>query len=43
MYAIPNDESTENPYGYMYDKMEFGYAITVHSSQGSQYPYCLYF
>lgn len=36
MYAIPEEEN-ETPFGYLYDKMEYAYAITVHSSQGSQY------
>lgn len=36
MYAIPGEEEN-NPAGYFYDKMEYAYAITVHSSQGSQY------
>lgn len=36
MYAIPGEEN-ETPFGYLYDKMEYAYAITVHSSQGSQY------
>jgi hypothetical protein len=44
MYAIPGVELTEpeNKFGYMYDKMEYAYAITTHSSQGSQYPSVLY-
>ena len=41
MYAIPGEEEN-NPAGYFYDKMEFAYAITVHSSQGSQYDNVLF-
>lgn len=42
MYAIPGNEEEENPFGYFYDKMEYAYAITVHSSQGSQWGNVLY-
>ena len=43
MYAIPGSENNKiTPYGYTYDKMEFAYAITVHSSQGSQWDNVLY-
>lgn len=34
LYASPTDEEDVN---YMNDKIEFAYAITVHSSQGSQW------
>lgn len=38
MYAIPGDENNKiTPMGYLYDKMEYAYAITCHSAQGSQY------
>ena len=44
MYSNPsNNGEDENPFGYFYDKMEFAYAITTHSSQGSQWPSVLYF
>ena len=43
MFFIPGAENNkETPYGYMYDKIEFAYAITVHSSQGSQWDNVLY-
>lgn len=44
MYSIPGVENPleENKFGYLYDKMEYAYAITTHSSQGSQYPSVLY-
>ena len=43
MYAIPGYENNiETPFGYMYDKFEYAYAITVHSSQGSQWPNVTY-
>lgn len=42
MYAEPNNEEDENPFGFFYDKMEYAYAITVHCSQGSQYPEVLF-
>lgn len=42
MYARPGVEEDENPLGYFYDKMEYAYAITVHSSQGSQYDNVLF-
>ena len=42
MYSIPGDDNTENKFGFYYDKMEYAYAITTHSSQGSQYPSVLY-
>ena len=44
MYAIPGQEEVEdiNQFRFMYDKFEFGYAITTHSSQGSEYPRVLY-
>lgn len=38
MYAIPGAADNKiTPKSYMYDKMEYGYAITCHTSQGSQY------
>lgn len=44
MYALPGQEDNEeiDKFRYMYDKFEFGYAITTHSSQGSEYPRVLY-
>lgn len=43
MYEIPGQEQPDaNKFGFMYDKMEYAYAITVHSSQGSQYPGVMY-
>ena len=41
MYAKPN-ENEDNSYGFVYDKMEYAYAITVHSSQGSTYQNVLF-
>lgn len=40
LYAIPGDD--EEGMGFYYDRMEFAYAITVHSSQGSQWPHVLF-
>ena len=42
MYAIPGQEEELNKLGFYYDKMEYAYAITTHSSQGSQWPGVLY-
>lgn len=42
MYKTPGNEEEETPFGYLYDKFEFAYAITVHSSQGSEFPGVLY-
>ena len=42
MYAIPGQDNPENKYGFLYDKMEYAYAITCHSSQGSEFPTVLY-
>lgn len=42
MYAIPGQEEDISNFGFYYDKMEFAYAITTHSSQGSQWPGVLY-
>lgn len=41
MYAIPGEEE-DNKYGFYYDKMEFAYAITCHSSQGSTFENVVY-
>ena len=44
MYEIPGaDNNKVTPKSYLYDKMEYGYAITCHSSQGSQYNNVTYF
>lgn len=42
LYARPGIEEDENPFGFYYDKFEFAYAITVHSSQGSEWGKVLY-
>ena len=42
MYARPGVEEDENPFGFYYDKMEYAYALTCHSMQGSQAPFVLY-
>ena len=43
MYSIPGDkDNNETAFGFLYDKMEYAYAITTHSSQGSQWPNVLY-
>lgn len=43
MYSIPGGlNNKETPMGYLYDKMEYAYAITTHSSQGSQWGNVLY-
>lgn len=42
MYAVPGVENEENNFGFFYDKMEYAYAITCHSCQGSQYGKVLY-
>ena len=42
MYARPGIEDDENPFGFYYDKMEYAYALTCHSMQGSQAPFILY-
>ncbi len=43
MYAVPGGlNNKETPMGYLYDKMEYAYAITTHSSQGSQWGNVLY-
>lgn len=42
MYEVPGQQNEENPFGYLYDKMEFAYAITVHAYQGSQSPKVIY-
>ena len=41
LYSVPGSETTDN-YAFYYDKMEFAYALTVHSSQGSQWKNVLY-
>lgn len=39
LYAVPGIEEENSDYSsFFYDKIEFGYALTVHSSQGSQWP-----
>ena len=45
MYSIPGatNENDSNPYNFLYDKFEYGYAITTHSSQGSSWENVLYF
>ena len=43
MYSIPGVENESSPYDFLYDKFEFGYAITTHSSQGSSWENVLYF
>lgn len=43
MYEVPGQENLTNEYVEKYnDKMEYAYAITTHSSQGSQYNKVLY-
>lgn len=43
MYEIPGQESTEDQFtSFFNDKMEYAYAITTHSSQGSQWDRVLY-
>ena len=42
MYAVPGQETVDNNFGFFYDKMEYAYAITCHSSQGSQYGKVMY-
>lgn len=42
MYARPGVVEDENPYGFYYDKLEYAYAITCHSAQGSQWKNVLY-
>lgn len=44
MYVIPGqeEESELDKFRFVYDKFEFGYAITVHCSQGSEYGNVLY-
>lgn len=41
MYSIPGQEE-ENKFAYFYDKMEYAYAITCHSSQGSTFENVMY-
>ena len=41
MYSIPGQEE-ENKFGFFYDKMEYAYAITCHSSQGSTFENVMY-
>ena len=45
MYSVPGttNETDSNPYNFLYDKFEYGYAITTHSSQGSSWENVLYF
>lgn len=45
MYSVPGttNETDSNPYNFLYDKFEYGYAITTHSSQGSSWENILYF
>ena len=43
MYAIPGAENNkETPFAYLYDKMEYAYAITCHAAQGSSWENVLY-
>lgn len=42
MYSFPGQEEDPTKFGFFYDKMEFAYAITTHSSQGSQWPFVMY-
>lgn len=42
MYSIPGQEEDPTKFGYFYDKMEFAYAITCFTSQGSQWSNVLY-
>lgn len=43
MYAVPgSSDNVETPMAYIYDKMEYAYAITCHSSQGSEWPGVVY-
>lgn len=41
MYAKPGEQKND-PAAFYYDKIEYAYAITTHSSQGSQWPNVLY-
>lgn len=45
MYSVhgATNENDSNPYNFLYDKFEYGYAITTHSSQGSSWENVLYF
>lgn len=45
MYSVPGttSENDSNPYNFLYDKFEYGYVITTHSSQGSSWENVLYF
>ena len=45
MYSVPGttNETDSNPYNFLYDKFEYGYVITTHSSQGSSWENVLYF
>ena len=45
MYSVPGttNETDSNSYNFLYDKFEYGYAITTHSSQGSSWENVLYF
>lgn len=42
MYSIPGHNEEENKFNYFYDKFEYSYANTIHSLQGSEYPFMLY-
>ena len=43
LYAVPGQEDDNNDFtSHFNDKIEFGYAITTHSSQGSQWNKVLY-
>ena len=42
LYAMPGVNPEETPFGYLYDKIEYAYAITTHSAQGSGFPGVLY-
>lgn len=42
LYNCPGEEEEVGAFDYLYDKIEFAYGITVHSSQGSQWNNVLY-
>ena len=42
LFSTPGDIMRDDKFGYKVDRFEFGYAITVHLSQGSQYGNVVY-
>jgi ATP-dependent exoDNAse (exonuclease V) alpha subunit len=43
LYEIPGQEVENDPVSFYNDKIEFAYAITIHTSQGSEWDKVLYF